>query len=220
LRGTLTANSGPMTEDPSVRPTELSRSSDRIVTRARAGLARPAARHQRNGESEHEMVGSRRPGLEPDPGVIRQAIGAARPVSIKHSSVASHSHNRASPPLSRALPAARVRREWHGAGCEKERRRTLREDQVGRGYLVDENLRCVRFGVSDRGQIIECVISFDTLDLAFRTIPVSQAEAVFIQNRDAIEGTAKRLISSGRRADVDGRIWIRTVDCIEGASPR
>ena len=87
---------------------------------------------------------------------------------------------------------------------------------MARGYLVDVELRCIRFRMPGSSRNIRCSISFNTLAQAFGAPLPSQAEDAFVQYRQSIERTAERLISGGRPVDADGWMWIRTADC----SPR
>ena len=82
-----------------------------------------------------------------------------------------------------------------------------------RGYVVDADLRCIKFVVPAARYNIRCMISFDTLEHSFEpTLPL-QAERVFTQNRATIERIAQRLISGGRPGDAAGWMWIRAADC-------
>jgi len=85
---------------------------------------------------------------------------------------------------------------------------------MAKGYLVDVELRCVRFRIpgSSSGNM-RCTISFNTLTQSFGAAQPSQFEAAFVRHRQSIEDIAKRLISGGRPADADGWVWIRTADC-------
>ncbi len=80
-------------------------------------------------------------------------------------------------------------------------------------YLVDEELRCIRFRIPGSSRNIRCTISFNTLAQSFGAALPSQAEDAFVQHRESIERIAKRLISGGRPTDPDGWMWIRTADC-------
>jgi hypothetical protein len=84
---------------------------------------------------------------------------------------------------------------------------------MAKGYLVDVDLRCVRFRIPGNSGNIRCAISFNTLAQSFGATLPSQAEDAFLQNREPIERIAKRLLSGGRPADADGSVWIRTADC-------
>ena len=82
-----------------------------------------------------------------------------------------------------------------------------------KGYIVDTDLRCVRFVIPAAPRSIRCMISFDTLAQSFgATLPL-QAESVFTRNRATIERVAQKLISGGRPGDADGWMWIRAADC-------
>lgn len=87
---------------------------------------------------------------------------------------------------------------------------------MAKGYLVDAELRCIRFRVPGSSRNIRCSISFNTLAQSFGAALPSQTEDAFVQHRQSIERIAERLVSGGRPADADGWIWIRAADC----SPR
>ena len=82
-----------------------------------------------------------------------------------------------------------------------------------KSYIVDEKLGCIRFKIPGRGGNIRCAIAFDTLARSFGAILPSRAEDVFTQNRESIEGIAKKLVSEGRSVNDDGWIWVRAPDC-------
>jgi hypothetical protein len=84
---------------------------------------------------------------------------------------------------------------------------------VGKGYLVDEELRCIRFRIPGSSGNIRCTISFKTLARSFGATLPAQAEDAFVQHRQSIEHIVKRLISGGRPSDADGWVWVRTTDC-------
>jgi len=84
---------------------------------------------------------------------------------------------------------------------------------VAKGYLVDERLGYIRFKIPGRGGNIRCAISFHTLADSFGALTSSKTEDVFIQNRESIEGIAKKLVSEGRPVNDDGWIWVRSSDC-------
>jgi hypothetical protein len=86
---------------------------------------------------------------------------------------------------------------------------------MAKGYLVDAELRCIRFRIPGSSRNIRCTISFNTLAQSFGAAS-SQAEDAFVQYRQSIEKIAERLVSGGRPTDADGWVWIRTTDC----SPR
>ena len=86
---------------------------------------------------------------------------------------------------------------------------------MAKGYLVDAELRCIRFRMPGSSRNIRCSISFNTLAQSFGA-ESSQAEDAFVLHRQSIAQIAKRLISGGRPDDADGWMWIRTGDC----SPR
>jgi hypothetical protein len=82
-----------------------------------------------------------------------------------------------------------------------------------RCYVVDAELRCIKFVVPAARYNIRCMISFDTLAHSFgATLPL-QAERVFTQNRAIIERIAQKLISDGRPGNRAGWMWIRAADC-------
>jgi len=83
---------------------------------------------------------------------------------------------------------------------------------MAKGYVVDAELRCIRFRLPASSRSIWCTISFNTLALSFGA-ESSQAEGAFVQHRQSIEQIAKRLISGGRPTDADGWIWVRAHDC-------
>jgi len=82
-----------------------------------------------------------------------------------------------------------------------------------KGYLVDQELGCIKFKIPGRGGNIRCAISFHTLTDSFCALTSSKTEDVFIQNRESIEGIAKKLVSEGRPVNDDGWIWVRSSDC-------
>ena len=83
---------------------------------------------------------------------------------------------------------------------------------MAKGYLVDAELRCIRFRIPGSSRNIRCTISFNTLAQSFGA-ESSQAEDAFVLHRQSIEQIAERLISGARPADADGWVWIRTADC-------
>jgi hypothetical protein len=84
---------------------------------------------------------------------------------------------------------------------------------VRKGYIVDEELRCIRFVTPSASRHIKCIISFETLAQSFMATLPLQAESVFTRNRATIEQVAQKLISGGRPDDSDGWMWIRAADC-------
>jgi len=82
-----------------------------------------------------------------------------------------------------------------------------------KGYIVDEELRCIRFITPAASHHIKCIISFDTLAQSFAATLPLQAESVFTRNRATIEQVAQKLVSGGRPGDGDGWMWIRAADC-------
>ena len=83
---------------------------------------------------------------------------------------------------------------------------------MAKGYLVDVELRCVRFRMPGSSRNIRCSISFNSLAQSFGAPLPSQAEDAFVQHRKSIDQIAQRLISGGRPADADGWVWIRAAD--------
>ena len=90
---------------------------------------------------------------------------------------------------------------------------------MAKGYLVDAELRCIRFRMPGSSRNIRCSISFNTLAQSFGAPLPSQAEDAFVQHRQSIEQIAQRLISGGRPDDADGWMWIRAADCSPGLEP-
>src|SRR5262249_2897681 len=90
------------------------------------------------------------------------------------------------------------------------------ETIMAKGYLVDVELRCVRFRMPGSSRNIRCSISFNPLAQSFGAPLASQAEDAFVQHRQSIDQIAQRRVSGGRPVDADGWMWIRTADC----SPR
>jgi len=84
---------------------------------------------------------------------------------------------------------------------------------MAKSYVVDAQLRCVKFVVPAGIHNIRCMISFETLAHSFEATLPLQAERVFTRNRAAIERIAQRLVSGGRPGDAAGWMWIRAADC-------
>ena len=82
-----------------------------------------------------------------------------------------------------------------------------------KGYIVDEDLRCIRFITPSDSRHIKCIISFETLAQSFAATLPLQAESVFTRHRATIELVAQKLICGGRPGDGDGWMWIRAADC-------
>src|SRR5215831_17395423 len=90
---------------------------------------------------------------------------------------------------------------------------------MAKGYLVEAELRCIRFRIPGGSRDIGCAISFNTLAQSFGAALPSQAQDAFVQHRQSIEQVAKRLISGGRPTDADGWMWIRAADCQPRGTP-
>ena len=89
---------------------------------------------------------------------------------------------------------------------------------MAKGYLVDAELRCIRFRIPGSSRNIRCTISFNTLAQSFGA-ESSQAEDAFVQHRQSIEQIAERLVSGGRPTDADGWMWIRVADFQQRPEP-
>jgi hypothetical protein len=65
---------------------------------------------------------------------------------------------------------------------------------MAKGYLVDAELRCIRFRIPGSSRNTRCSISYITLAQSFGAGSPSQAEDAFVQHRQSIERIAERLV--------------------------